>query len=403
MDLTPEKIAETLRLGEDSGTEFKSVQRGRPHPDELAQQIVAFANSSGGRLWLGVEDDSTVTGVGDRAAADDLLRLLDDICQQNVMPPIACRHAKHEVEDRLIIVTSVPGYAPARPYRTQRGIYYVRGGGTVRVASPDDVRRLVMSAAAGIKMPDELPVDGTTDADLDLPRFASYYRQAYDDVPPSEPVDLERFLKNLRILTSDGPSLMGLLCFGREPQRFLPWARITAVRIPGTEVGLDFLDRKDFNGTLDEQIAGAEDFLARHLSSPIAIRGFEAETPTTGIRTEHALPLEAVREAVRNAVAHRDYAVYAQINVTVYDDRLEVVSPGRLLNSVTVDAMKQGAVHLVRNPLIATVLAKRRLMTEQGTGVWRMVKLMQQWGLPGPDIEERGPSLMVTLRMRRAR
>ena len=121
------------------------------------------------------------------------------------------------------------------------------------------------------------------------------------------------------------------------------------------------------------------------------------------MRSEYLLPLEAVREAVRNAVVHRDYAVYAQINITVYDDRLEVVSPGRLLNSVTVEAMKQGAVHLVRNPLIATVLAKRRLMTEQGTGVWRMMKVMQQWGLPAPEIEERGPSLMVTLRMKRAR
>ena len=121
------------------------------------------------------------------------------------------------------------------------------------------------------------------------------------------------------------------------------------------------------------------------------------------MRIEHALPLEAVREAVRNAVVHRDYAVYAQINLTVYDDRLEVVSPGRLLNSVTVEAMKQGAVHLVRNPLITTVLAKRRLMTEQGTGVWRMMKLMEQRGLPPPEIEERGPSLMVTLRMKRTR
>lgn len=341
--------------------------------------------------------------MGDRKAADDLLKVLDDVCQKNVVAPIACRHSKHEVGGRLLIVTTVPGYAPARPYRTQRGVYYVRGGASVRVASPDDVRRLVMSAAAGIKMPDELPVDGTTVDDLDAARFASYYRQAYQDVPPSEPADLERLLKNLRILTADGLSLMGLLCFGKEPQRLLPWARIVAVRSSGTEVGLEFLDRKDFNGTLDAQIAAAEDFLSQHLASPITIRGFEAETPSTGMRTEHALPLEAVREAVRNAVVHRDYAVYAHINVTVYDDRLEVVSPGHLLNSVTVEAMKQGAVHLARNPLIATVLARRRLMTEQDTSVWRMVKLMQQWGLPALEIEERGPSLMVTLRMKRAR
>jgi ATP-dependent DNA helicase RecG len=403
VDLTPEKIAETLRLGEDSANEFKSVRQSRPHPDELARQIVAFANSGGGRLWLGVEDDSSVTGVGDRQAADDLLTLLDAVCLNNVVPPIACRHSKHEIEGQLVIVTAVPGYAPARPYRTQQGVYHVRGGASVRIASPDDIRRLVMSAAAGVKVPDELPVAGTTLDDLDLARFAGYYRQAYDDVPPAEPVDLQRLLRNLRILTPENLSLMGLLCFGKDPQQFLPWARITAVRSPGTEVGLEFHDRKDCHGTLDALIAAAEDFLSRHLASPVAIRGFEPEAPSTGVRTEYLLPLEAVREAVRNAVVHRDYAVYAHINLTLYDDRLEVVSPGRLLNSVTVEAMKQGAVHLVRNPLIATVLAKRRLMTEQGTGVWRMMKVMQQWGLPPPEIEERGPSLMVTLRMKRAR
>ena len=403
MDLTPEKIAEALRLGEDSGNEFKSVQRGRPHADELAEQIVAFANSGGGRLWLGVEDDSTVSGVGDRRAADDLLKLLDEVCQNNVVPPVACRHSKYEVESALVIVTVVPAYAPARPYRTRRGVHYVRGGASVRVASPDDIRRLVIPAATGVRVPDEMPVDGTSFDDLDFGRFAAYYRQAYDDVPPAEPADVDRLLRNLRITTADGLSLMGLVCFGADPQRFLPWARITAVRSPGTEVGLEFLDRKDFNGTLDAQIAAAEDFLSRHLASPVAIRGFEPEAPTTGMRAEHRLPLEAIREVVRNAVVHRDYAVYAQINVTVYDDRVEVVSPGRLLNSVTVEAMKQGAVHLLRNPLITTVLAKRRLMTEQGTGVWRMMKLMQQQGLPALEIEERGPSLVVTLHIKRAR
>lgn len=186
---------------------------------------------------------------------------------------------------------------------------------------------------------------------------------------------------------------MGLLCFGKDPQRHLPWARVTAVRNPGTEVGLDVLDRKEFGGTIERQLHAAEEFVMRHLAAPVRIRGFEPETP------EYALPLEAVREAVRNAVAHRDYAVTAQILITMYDDRLEIVSAGRLLNSMTIDAMKLG-VHAERNPLIASFLAKRHLITERGTGVPRMLKLMRQRDLPEPEFEERGPSLIVTLRMK---
>lgn len=392
MGLNPEAIDRALRLGEDSAREFKSVSHGAPRADDLAQAIVAFANSGGGQLWLGVEDDGTISGVRDRAAADALLRLLDDVCQNNVVPPIACRHEKVEHQGKLLLVTHVAAWGPGRPYRTQRGVYYVRGGASLRIASPDDVRRLVLSTAAGGPLPDETPVEGTDLDDLDIGSLRDYYRQVYDDTLPDHLGELERLLMNLRVLTASGLSLMGLMCFGKEPQRHLPWARITAVRSPGTEVGLDVLDRKEFGGTIERQIKSAEEFLSLHLAAPVRIRGFEPEVP------EHALPLEAVREAVRNAVAHRDYAVMAQITLTLYDDRLEVVSPGRLLNSLTIEAMKLG-VHAERNPLIAAVLAKRHLITERGTGVPRMVKLMRQRGLPEPGIEERGPSLVVTLRL----
>ncbi|MBI2215955.1 MAG: putative DNA binding domain-containing protein [Candidatus Rokubacteria bacterium] len=396
MDLTPEAIARVLRLGEDTANEFKSTRHGLPRPDDIAQVVVAFANSGGGRLWFGIEDDATVSGVGDRDAADALLRLLDDVCQNNIAPPIACRHVKVEHDARVLIVTQVSGYGPGRPYRTQRGVYYVRGGASVRIASQDEVRRLVLSAAAGAAVPDELPVRGTGLDDLDTVGFQAYYREIYEETTPADQLELERLLVNLRILTAEGLSLMGLLCFGKDPQRALPWARVTAVRAPGTDVGLEMLDRKDFNGTLEQQVQATEQFIARHLASPASIRGFESERP------EHVLPLEVVREAVRNAVAHRDYAVAAQINVTVYDDRVEVVSPGRLLNTVSIEAMKLGAVHIERNPLICTVLAKRNLMTERGTGVRRMMIVMKQRGLPEPEFEERGPSLIVTLRMARA-
>ncbi len=392
---TPESIERTLRLGEDSRNEFKSVVRRRPQADDLAAAIVSFANSGGGRLWLGVDADSTPSGVGDRASADDLLTLLDDVCQHNVEPPIACRHVKVEYGAVALLVTEVPGFAPGRPYRTSGGKYYVRGGASRRLASGDEVRRLVQSAAASALVPDELPVPGTSLDDLDSTRFREFHRLAYGDEPPTDAEALRRLLTALKILTTEGLSLMGVLCFARDPQRPLPWARVSAARSPGVDVGMEFLDRKEIGGTLDAQITGTERFILDHLRSPSRIEGFESEAP------EPSLPLEAIREVVRNAIAHRDYAIRSPILVTVYDDRLEVSSPGRLLNSVSVEAVRLG-VHVERNPLLAGVLAKRGMMTERGSGVPRVLRIMREQSLPEPEIEERGPSLLVALRTKPA-
>lgn len=116
MALTPDEIERVIRLGEDSENEFKSVRYGLPRAGDIAQLIVAFANTGGGRIWFGIEDDGTVTGVGDRTAADALLRLLDEVCQHDVVPSITCRHVKAEHLGELLIVTEVP----PRPPRSSR-------------------------------------------------------------------------------------------------------------------------------------------------------------------------------------------------------------------------------------------------------------------------------------------
>ncbi len=389
--LTREIVAQTLARGEDTGNEFKSVARGLLPADDLAAEIVALANSGGGRLWLGIEDDGAVSGIGDRKRADELLQLLDNACRHNVEPPIACRHEKLDHDGQMLLVTEVTGFSPDRPYRTNRGIYYVRGGASRRAATTAEIRRLVQSAASSALVPDEFPVQGTRFEDLDLARFREFHRKAYGDEAPTDREELQRLVATLKILTPEGPSILGLLCFGLNPQQFIPWARISGARSPGVEVGLEYTDRKDFGGTLDAQITAAEEFIVRHLPSPSRIDGFASEIPTP------SLPIEAIREVVRNAVAHRDYAVKSQILITVYDDRVEVASPGQLLNSVTVDAIRLG-VHVERNPLIAGFMAKSGLMTERGSGLPRVMRLMRERGLPEPEIEERGPSLLVTLR-----
>ncbi|MBI4613862.1 MAG: transcriptional regulator, partial [Planctomycetes bacterium] len=184
------------------------------------------------------------------------------------------------------------------------------------------------------------------------------------------------------------PTLGGLLCFGGEPQARRPYARITAIRHRGTEVSEDFLDRREIGGNLESQIRGAQEFLRQHLLAP---------TPG-GAQPIHPPPLEAVNEAIVNAVAHRDYFQPAQVRLFVFDDRVEAISPGRLLNSVTVELMRYGC-HVVRNPLIFGHMARLRLATDAGRGVPSMIGLMRARGLPEPEILQTGVDLRVVFRL----
>lgn len=170
--------------------------------------------------------------------------------------------------------------------------------------------------------------------------------------------------------------MAGVLLFGREPQRHLPFAQINAARFPGADSAAEPSDRKDITGRLLDVIDDVQRFLRIHLSLPHEIRGFEPES-----RPE--LPEEALREAVVNAVAHRDYTVQGPVRLFVFDDRVELHSPGRPPNTVNEAAMRAG-VHVVRNPRLYARLSDAGLVTRAGTGIRRIVKLVRD--ATGKDI-----------------
>lgn len=373
-----EKLNERIRVGEDSRTEFK---REDAHNDDLAAAIVSFANGTGGDLILGIDNDRQIVGVSN---SDQLALRLDQVCRQNVDPP--CTHAlfeKHDLGGRLVGVLHIPR-GPQRPYRTNKGVYFIRGLAGRRIATRQELLEIYQSA--GALYPDELAVEDAEERDID----GDYLRRMYPQLAAiSSDEDLRRTLYNKKILHSNGrQTLGGVLCFAKNPDRFKPYARITAIRHKGNEIGEDFADHKEFRGRLDRQIAEAQEFVRGHVGDrpgePQPLRTF---------------PFQSVDEAIVNAVAHRDYLAAAQIRLFVFDDRLEIISPGKLLNSVTVATMKEG-YHLVRNPFVFSHLAKLGLATDAGRGVPNMLMLARAAGLPEPEIAVVGAELRVSFRFR---
>lgn len=171
-------------------------------------------------------------------------------------------------------------------------------------------------------------------------------------------------------MAGEHPTVSGILFFGREPQQYLPQAQINAARIPGRDLANPPADRKDFQGPLLEILDQAMRFLRLHLPTPHRIRGLEPEP-------QPELPEEALREALVNAVAHRDYTIPGPVRLFVFDDRIEFHSPGKPPNTVDEEAMRAG-IHIVRNPHIYARLSDAGLVTRAGSGIPRILKLVKQ-------------------------
>ncbi len=183
------------------------------------------------------------------------------------------------------------------------------------------------------------------------------------------------------------PTAAGILLFGKEPQRFLPHATLRVARFLGTDMAT-FLDQADVTGTIPQMIDEAEKFVARNTRHGIRIVGFQHVNV-------YEYPVEAIREAITNALCHRDWGLIGQqVRVAIFDDRIFVDSPGRLPPGVTLANIER--VHVLRNPVIAQLLYDVEYIENWGSGVPRMKRAMRAYNLPAPIFDEPGPNFTAT-------
>lgn len=359
------ELQERIVKGEDLHTDFKE----RFDSDrELAKDLVCFANTDGGQLIFGVAKDRRIVGVDD---PDRLCAKVDDVAFQHCEPPITVIQEVLDASEKKVVVVNIPK-GDQRPYRTNSGLFYIRRTSGCRQASREELLRLFQATESLYY--DETPLPRLTLADLDLDAIGRYLESTGQAELKDHP---ERLLTNWGLLSKGYPTIAGVVLFGREPQRHLPFAQINAARFPGTDSSEEPSDRKDLTGRLLDVIDQAERFLDLHLMTPHEIRGFEPEP-------KPELPKEALREAIVNAVAHRDYTVRGPVRLFILDDRVEIHTPGKPPNTVDEGAMRAGA-HIVRNPRIYARLSDAGLVTRAGTGVRRIIRLVKE--AIGRDIE----------------
>ena len=420
------ELEELIRSGENSGVEFKRDDVIR---ERLAKELAALLNLRGGHLLLGVEDDGTVTGL--TRAPELAEEWIMEVARVHLRPAAIPFWEALMLDDGNVVgVISLPADAPDKPYKAKRSsawVTQVRVGTTIRDATDAEEARLYMQS--GHLQYDRKPVPGATFDDLDLRRLVNYFRDLRQQGTP-ENTDLEswlRLLVNTELMTEDRPRPMpsagGLLLFGLKPNRFLPQAGISAVAYSGTEKGYDAKARATMRGpavslfptpssdpgqplypllprTFSEAgnaveagvIEQALDFVRRNIEVTAWIE-------SGGRRLERSdYPLEAVREALVNAVAHRDYTItVTDIELSIYTDRIEIISPGRLPNTVTVDKMRAG-YRASRNELIKEMLRDYRYIEATGLGVpRRIIGGMRAHNGTEPDLIEEDDRFLVRL------
>ena len=202
----------------------------------------------------------------------------------------------------------------------------------------------------------------------------------------------EHTLTHLNLLDGKHPSHAAVLLFGRDPQRFLPAAEVKCLHFHGTEVVKPIPSYQVFKGTLFDQVSQAVDFVQSKLARSIAprVRGPRADV-------EHEIPRPVLAEALVNAVAHRDYASAASVQVYVFADRVEVWNPGELPPSLTPESLRQVHPSLPRNPLIAEALFLAHFIEKAGTGTLDVIAGCQAADLPEPDFEQNGDQFVLRL------
>lgn len=383
------RLAELLDQPEGARLAFV---RAKFRTDELAETLAALANAQGGDVVLGVAGRARkVEGVGDLDAARDAALDAALACTPPLVLPLP---EAAQAGDATVLILSVPAGLP-RVYSVH-GKYLRRVGASDQPIPPDALRQLLLER--GETSWERLKPAGATLDDLDPNKITAYVRR----IGPAAEGDALAFLFRRGCLArGDGradaaprpasltPTNAGLLLFGADVERFFPQCEITLVRYRGREMSDEFL-REDVRDTLVEAVHRAELWLSEHMRRGSRMVGLERQDWVQ-------FPRGAVREALVNAVAHRDYTARGEgIRIALFGDRLECYSPGRLPGHVTLQNLVEE--RFSRNETLVQVLADYGLIERLGYGIDRMLRQMSDAGLPPPEFRETAAGFLVTLR-----
>ncbi|MCL2689815.1 MAG: putative DNA binding domain-containing protein [Chitinispirillia bacterium] len=366
--MNEQELLQIIDLGESSKVQFKERM---PHLDSFANELIAFSNSGGGIIIFGVNDK---TGELNGLSFGEIQQLNQNIvntASQKVYPPVYLSTETVRVnEHQLVAVTVDEGLS--KPYKDSNGTIYLKNGSDKRkVTSNDEIARLLGSKSL---LADEMEVSGTSIKDVNEYLFSEYFKKEFGVSYKEKGLTFEQALSVKKVIRNGCLTVAGLLFFGNEPQSLRPAFTIKAVMFAGNDIGGSTYRSKpeDLKGPISELFRQGMMYVKSSIKYLQNDQGFN----TTGIPE---ISITAMEEVLQNALIHRDYFKNAPVRLLIFDNRIEIISPGKLPNSLTVEEVKYGNP-VTRNNQIALFASHTLPYSGLGSGIRRA--LINQ-----PDLE----------------
>ncbi|MBR8829548.1 MAG: putative DNA binding domain-containing protein [Gomphosphaeria aponina SAG 52.96 = DSM 107014] len=367
-----DRILDLIKSGENSRVEFKS---GEFRNESLAKEIVAFANMKGGTILVGIEDNGEISGVKN---VHLLMEKIISICRNNIQPSLIPELISISYEDKFILMIEIEK-GICKPYKVKSlNRYYIRAGSVSIEPTQEELIRLLQEGGQFHFEVSSMPRTGIMDLD---PLKLHYYCREIRGI--SEHENNSRTWYNLQILDQEERlTIAGSLFFSRQIGRMLPQAGIELNAFAGNDVTSPLIDSLALTETIPEAIQAGESFVKRN-SRHLPVFN-EEETRRHDIPDYEPF---VIRELLVNAFAHRDWSIFGQsIRLLLFNDRLELFSPGSLPNTLNLDRALAG-ISYYRNPLIAQMLKDYGLMDHLGRGLLKIIKFYHSNHLATPIFE----------------
>jgi ATP-dependent DNA helicase RecG len=354
-----------INKGEDSKHQFKVTVDSI---DKLAIEIAAFLNTDGGLIICGVSDQQTIIGLSSEQI-HSLNQWISSAASQRIEPPSQVKTEILTIEQKNILIIDVP-MGKYKPYSVNHGEYWVKNGADKRRASREELFRMMQASHS--LFADELETAASFDS-FNVPAFSEYYLRSYQEKISDIGIPLQTFLTNKKLMINHHLTIAGLMLFGIEPENIYPQFAIKCTSFPGNVLTTnDYKDSETIRGTLLKQYQSGLYFINRNLHKIPTEKDFNASS-------KWEIPEIAIREALSNAIVHRDYFINSSIQINLFNDRLEILSPGKLPNTLTEENIRSG-IHIERNPIILITLEKDPLFkySGKGSGIPRILQLCRE-------------------------
>ena len=356
------------------------LKRDLPKNDQIIKTIIGFCNQQGGKLVIGVDNDGKVIGIDD-AKINKIMEFIDKAIYEASTPPIIPRIYAQRIGEKSLLVIEVSS-GMNKPYHLksegiEKGVYVRLGRSTLRAT--EELIKELRWHSSGIDF-EKLPFYDSKKEDLNLDKVEKFLRARTNHANIDA---LDEVLKSYYLIVSEHskiyPTNAGILLFGNNPQRFFSEAMIICSHFKGV-AGREAIASIDCEDSLFEQFQKAYAFVLSRLNKSFFIKGPKRQE-------ELEIPPEAIREALLNAIVHRNYHIKAPIKIAVYDDRIEIYSPGQFVGPLNTQNLNQGITYL-RNPSICKVFREARYIEKLGTGFITIFESYANRGLMKPQVIE---------------